>query len=418
MYKKILGIRAARIFDIAGFLMRFYAYMMNIGTVTMLTLAGYSFLTAGLASSLIAIVIFLISPRVSKLADELGQHKIVPTSAAIAIIGLSIMLITVQAHGPEPLLFAAAVLMGFIPNAQALVRARWTYLLRSGRLGEDSPSIRTVFSYEGMIDDIGFMFGPSVSIAIAAATIPIGGLLTGGILFAIGAAILSLSRSTEPIPGWASEQNSSKTTGQSASTHNKKSVFREYPIIRVLFTLMLLVGAFFGVFDVVSVSFAEDLGNPNIASIGLIGSAIISATVGLVFGMTKIRLSAAKQLLFFACFLGITFAFMAFINNVPMFLIISYLGGLFYSPFFITANSACECAVPNNRITEAITWINAGMTCGSAFGPSIAGVAIDTIGSIASFKIGAIIALCIPITALLFRKLILEQVRSSACLVR
>lgn len=402
--------------------MRFYTYMMNIGTVTMLTLAGYSFITAGLVSSLIAVVIFLVSPRVSKLADEKGQHKVVPISAAVALVGLAIMLATVQAHGPEPILFCAAVLMGFAPTAPALVRARWTYLIRSGKLGEDMPNIRTVFSYEGMIDDIGFMFGPSVSIAIAAATAPIGGLLAGGVLFAIGVTMLSLSRSTEPVPGWATAGSAAHKQGAGTDApqaiHNKKSVFREYPIVRVLFTLMLFTGAFFGIFDVVSVGFAEELGNPNIASIGLIGSAIISAIVGLLFGMAKIRASAAKQLMFFACFLGITFACMAFINNVPAFLIVSYVGGLFYSPFFITSNAACERAVPNNRITEAIAWINAGMTCGSAFGPTIAGFAIDTIGCIASFKIGAVIALCVPITALLFRRLILKQVRADSYQIR
>ena len=66
VYASLLRVRQAYAFDAGCFLMRFYAYMMNIGTVTMVTLAGYSFFIAGLTSSVIALSTFFISPRVSK----------------------------------------------------------------------------------------------------------------------------------------------------------------------------------------------------------------------------------------------------------------------------------------------------------------------------------------------------------------
>lgn len=87
VYRAILRVRQAYAFDVGGFLMRFYSYMMNIGTITMITLAGRSFLVAGLVSSAIALATFLISPRVSKLVDERGQHRVVPVAAAITLVG-------------------------------------------------------------------------------------------------------------------------------------------------------------------------------------------------------------------------------------------------------------------------------------------------------------------------------------------
>ena len=66
VYGAILSVRPARRFDIACLLMRMYGYMMNIGTVAMLSLAGYSFLESGLVSSVIALAIFLIGPRLGK----------------------------------------------------------------------------------------------------------------------------------------------------------------------------------------------------------------------------------------------------------------------------------------------------------------------------------------------------------------
>ena len=63
VYKKVLSVREAYPFDIACLLMRFFGSMLNIGVVTMITLSGYSFLTAGLSSSLLALSIFVVTPR-------------------------------------------------------------------------------------------------------------------------------------------------------------------------------------------------------------------------------------------------------------------------------------------------------------------------------------------------------------------
>lgn len=410
VYKSILAVREARWFDIAGFCMRFYGYMMNIGTVAMLTLAGYSVLTAGFVSSAIAFMVFIVSPRIGKLVDEHGQHRVVPVASAITLVGLAGMLATAQLHGPELLLYLSAVFMGFIPNAQALVRSRWTYLLRTGRLGKDAPDIRTIFSYEGVIDDIGFMLGPPASIAIATAVAPIAGLLSGGVLFAVGSAVMTLSRSTEPVPGWTA----SDATPAAVGGRKAKTVIREYPVVRVLFALMFFVGSFYGIFDTTGVAFAEEMGDPNIASIALMGSALVSVAVGFVFGMMRMSIAPYKQVVLFAVFIGVAYGSLALVFDVPTFFAVSFVGAVFYAPFLITANAACERAVPGRRLTESITWINAGCTLGLAVGPSLAGVVVEAWGSLASFDMGGAVAVMVPITALLCFRIIKRDVRSDA----
>lgn len=410
VYKSILAVREARWFDIAGFCMRFYGYMMNIGTVAMLTLEGYSVLTAGFVSSAIAFMVFIVSPRIGKLVDEHGQHRVVPVASSITLVGLAGMLATAQLHGPELLLYLSAVFMGFIPNAQALVRSRWTYLLRTGRLGKDAPDIRTIFSYEGVIDDIGFMLGPPASIAIATAVAPIAGLLSGGVLFAVGSAVMTLSRSTEPVPGWtASDAAPAAVGGRKA-----KTVIREYPVVRVLFALMFFVGSFYGIFDTTGVAFAEEMGDPNIASIALMGSALVSVAVGFVFGMVRISIAPYKQVVLFAVFIGVAYGSLALVFDVPTFFAVSFVGAVFYAPFLITANAACERAVPGRRLTESITWINAGCMLGLAVGPSLAGIVVEAWGSLASFDLGGAVAVMVPVTALLCFRIIKRDVRSDA----
>lgn len=146
--------------------------------------------------------LFLISPRVSKKIDERGQGAIVVPATCIALSGCAILLVTVLLKLPIALCFVGAVLMGFLPTPQALTRARWVYLVKSGRLGDGAPELKTVFSYEGVMDDIVFMVSPAISIALASGIHPIAGMGCGFICCVVGTLLLASSKDTEPVPGW------------------------------------------------------------------------------------------------------------------------------------------------------------------------------------------------------------------------
>ena len=130
-YGAMFRVRAAYSFEVGGLLVRMYAFMRTIGTVSMLTLSGYSYFMAGLVASVVAFALFLISPRVSKKIDERGQGAIVVPATCIALSGCAILLVTVLLKLPIALCLVGAVLMGFLPTPQALTRARWVYLVKS-----------------------------------------------------------------------------------------------------------------------------------------------------------------------------------------------------------------------------------------------------------------------------------------------
>ena len=69
VYKPVLAVRQAWAFDLGAALMRIFTCMVTIGSVSMLTLMGTSVLKAGLVSSVCALAVFLVSPRVSRLID-------------------------------------------------------------------------------------------------------------------------------------------------------------------------------------------------------------------------------------------------------------------------------------------------------------------------------------------------------------
>ncbi|WP_302964063.1 MFS transporter [uncultured Adlercreutzia sp.] len=417
VYKKVLAVRQAYPFDIACLLMRFFGSMLNIGVVTMITLSGYSFLTAGLASSLIALSIFVVTPRVSKRIDERGQSAVVPKAAAVSLVGLVVLVANVALKGPVWPLFVGALLVGFYPSPQAMARARWTYLIRSGRLGEAAPDLRTMFSYESVLDDAAFIFSPSISIALAAAIAPVAGMVVGGAAFAVGVVMLCASKGTEPVPGWsddtAAENAAAEVEGEPAAAGGeppRKSLLATSAAVRVLFVIYAFAGSFLGLFDTATVSLSEDLHSPDFAGAVLMASGAVSMTVGFLFGMVRLRAPLPKQLVVAACAVGLSFGTMFLIDSAPTLMIVALLGAATYSPLLIVANGVCERAVPDARLTEAITWLNAGYTCGAAFGPTTAGAIIDAFGTMASFKVGTVLCLGMPITAILCYRIVKRNI--------
>lgn len=428
VYKKVLRVREAYPFDIACLLMRFFGSMLNIGVVTMITLSGYSFLTAGLSSSLIALSIFVVTPRVSKRIDERGQSAVVPKAAAVSLLGLVVLIANVALHGPVWPLFVGALLVGFFPSPQAMARARWTYLIRSGRLGETAPDLRTMFSYESVLDDMAFIFSPSISIALAAAIAPVAGMVCGGVAFAVGVVLLCSAKGTEPYPGWSQGEAAGSAAdvadavadvagdgapaskgalaegaaaAASAASAPAKSLLATSSAVRVLFVIYAFAGSFLGLFDTATVSLSEDLNSPDFAGAVLMASGAVSMTAGFLFGMVRLRAPLPKQLVVAACAVGLSFGTMFLIDSAPTLMAVALLGACTYAPLLIVANGVCERAVPDARLTEAITWLNAGYTCGAAFGPTVAGALIDTFGTMASFKVGTLLCLGMPLTAIL-----------------
>lgn len=393
-YSAIFRTKAAYRFDIGTLLMRLFSYTTTIGTITTLTLAGASAFEASSVASLIAICMFFVAPRVSRRIDERGQSAVVPTAALIAMAGLALLLATTHFGLPFWLNYVAAPLISFLPNAQALARARWTFLITSGKLGDDAPPLKTVYAFENVLEDIAFMVGPAAVIAVSAAAFPAAGMSAGAIVYCVGAALMLSSKGTEPVPKPAA-----------ANERKGGSVLRTTPVVRVLFAVMILFGAVYGSFDTSAISYTESVDMAMLASAVFALESVFSVVVSFLFGLARFSMPMYKQVAVFAAIFGLLYGLFAFVGSPTSLIVIACISGMSYAPLYITANLACERAVPLEHLTEALSWISSGMSIGMVIGPVSAGAVVDAFGPLAGFDLVAVFALgviaialcCIPV---------------------
>ena len=395
-YSSVLKARQAYRFDIGALFMRLFSYTTTIGTITTLTLSGASALESTSVASLIAVCMIFVAPRVSKRIDERGQSAIVPGATAIAAAGIVLLLATTFFGWPFWLNYVAAPLISFLPNAQALVRTRWSFLIQTKRLGADAPALKTAYAYEGVLEDIAFMVGPALVVALAAGITPIAGMGVGIVIYCIGAALLISSKDTEPEPGWGTAPQ----TGEKGS-----SVLRTSPVVRVLFAIMILYGCVYGSFDAAAISYCDSIDMAILASAVFAVESMFSVVMSVLFGMLGIAAPLRKQFVLFNIAFGLLYALMALINSPESLLVIACIAALSYAPMYITLNVTCERAVPSANLTEALSWISSGTSVGMVIGPIAAGAVIDAAGPLAGFDLTSCFALgivvlvvcCIPI---------------------
>src|SRR5690606_13622272 len=91
-------------------------------------------------------------------------------------------------------LYVACVGIGCVPSLGAMIRARWAALYRG------TPQLHTAYSFESVVDEVCFIFGPIISIGLSTAWFPVAGPLLAACFLAVGVFWLSAKRATEPAP--------------------------------------------------------------------------------------------------------------------------------------------------------------------------------------------------------------------------
>src|SRR5690349_11121070 len=368
-YKEIFRVRGTKEFAAAAFIARMPVAMAPIGIVTMLSQLRDEYWLAGAVAATFTFANAVIAPQISRLVDKWGQFRLVVPTTAVAVVAFTLMMVTANPKWPRWTLFVGALLAASMPSISAMVRARWTELFR------DRPELSTAFAFESAADELVYIIGATLSVALSVTLFPEAGVLASTLLLMLGTAAFVLQRKTEP--------------ARRRSKHASRSSAILLRPVQLITLTMVFVGAIFATAEVTTVALTRNLGNPDAASLVIAGYAAGSFVVGVVIGGLKLRAQLHRQLLVALSALLVTTLPLLLADTVPWLAATIFLSGIAVSPTFITAFGLVERRVPPAVLTEGVTWVGTGIGIGMAAGAFVTGWVVDTFGARNGFWVSA-----------------------------
>ncbi|MGA6172682.1 MFS transporter [Streptomyces sp. NPDC012600] len=356
-------------FSAAGFVARMPLSMAGIGIITMLSQMRGEYGLAGAVSAVFTLSTALCGPRISRLVDRRGQGRVLLPATGAGVLAMGVLLLCARYDAPVWTLFVSAVVAGTMPNMAAMVRARWTHVYRG------SDRLRTAYSLESVVDELTFVVGPALSVALSTALFPEAGPLVAAVLLILGVLMFVPQKRTEP-----------PVIRHSADGTPAASVLRGGPLALLALTLVA-GGTIVGTVDVVSVAFAEEQGSPAGAGIVLSVYAVGSAGAGLAFGALGLITPLPRLLLLSTAGTALTTLPLLLVSDLATLSAAVFFSGLFFAPTMIVVMGLVERTVPPAALTEGMTWAITGLSVGVALGASLSGGMVDRFGPSGGFAV-------------------------------
>ncbi|MBM7168924.1 MFS transporter [Streptomyces sp. G44] len=366
-YRALFAAPGTKAFSTAGFLGRMPLSMMGIGIVTMVSQLTGRYGLAGALSATVALSAAAIGPQISRLVDRHGQRRVLRPATLVSLAAVAGLLLCAKFETPDWTLFVFAALVGCVPSVGSMIRARWAVLYRG------TPQLHTAYSFESVVDEVCFIFGPIISIGLSTVWFPEAGPLLAGGFLAAGVFWLTAQRATEPVP-------------HPREHHTGGSALRSGGL-QVLVATFVATGAIFGSVDVVTVAYAEAEGHKSAASLVLAVYALGSCLAGAVFGLLHFKGAPALRWLLGVCAMAVSMIPLQLVGNLLFLAVALFVAGLSIAPTMITTMALVEEHVPRAKLTEGMTWVSTGLAVGVALGSSAAGWVIDAAGPDAGYTV-------------------------------
>lgn len=353
---------------LVAFIGRLPLSMVGLGSVLLVASRTGSYGLGGAVAAVGAVTTAIAGPVIGRLADSLGQRRVLlPVVAVFVASGLA-FLMAVNRHWPQWTLYVAAGATGAcIPPVSSMIRVRWTHLLRG------SPRLPTALAMESVVDEFVFIVGPVLVTFLSTTGHATTGVVTAFTLAAVGSVLFAAQRRTEPPPGGA-ESSSGPTAMRT-------------PGLRVLFVVGAAIGTVLGTLEISLVAYADHAGHKALSGVLIAGLAVGSMVSGIGWGTVSWRLPLRHRLAGVLALLTVLTLPLVLIGSVWLLIPFVVLTGVTVSPSLISSFTLAELIVPRPAVTEAFTWIGTALALGVAVGASVAGKVVDLVGANASFLV-------------------------------
>jgi MFS family permease len=381
-YRRVLAVPGAFAFSATGLVARLPISMVSLGIVLLVSEATGSYGLAGAVAAAYLVGNALMAVVQGRMADRLGQSRVLPWTILVFTVALSLMMWAVQADWATPAPHLLAALGGAAqPQIGSCVRARWSHNVA------DKPTLQTAFALEAVVDETVFMLGPIIVTVLATTVHPLLGLGTAVAAGLVGTLALAAQRATEP--------PAHRGTGRQGPR-----VPMGWQVLGPLVLAGAATGVLFGGIEVATVAFAEELGRTSLAGPLLALFALGSLLAGFFSGTVNWRSSNATRFRWGMAALAAAVAPLPFVGGITTLGLVLFVAGFAISPTLIAIVAWVQETVPARRLTEGISIVTTGMAVGLAPGAAAVGAVIDRHGASASYwvpvtaaALGALIAL-------------------------
>ena len=278
-YRQVLSKPGAVAFSASGFLARLPISMVTLGIVLLISAKTDSYGLAGGISAAFVVASCLAALLQGRLIDRLGQARVLLPAVAACTVSLCLLVWAVDAGYRVPLPHVFAALAGAtMPAVGAAVRARWTHVLT------DPAERQTAFALEAVVDEM---------------HLPVRAPARHGARHH-GRPCCRPARGDR---GRASRHPRSSARSEAPSrrphpTHSESGVKVAMPWRRLLPVALVssALGGLFGSTEVVTVAFADELGDKAIAGVLLALWAFGSLVAGFITGAVTWRSGPATRI--------------------------------------------------------------------------------------------------------------------------
>ncbi|MCX4681344.1 MFS transporter [Streptomyces sp. NBC_01433] len=314
---------------------------------------GHSLATASLLAALYGIAPALGLPLLGRLADLRGLPLPCHTGAALVAAALGTLALTGTSHLPLTAICVALAGAG-CPPLEGGLRSLWHAVL------PDDAHVRTAYTLDSSTQQIVYVTGPALSIAIATWLSPAAALALAAAVTLAGSLAFATAR---PARTWRAAPR----------RPDRRGVLRP-PAMRPLLISLVFLGATIGALDVAGIAVAERQDASWFA--GALPAAFSAA--GLLGGVLYARFQPATAprsrhlMLLGAAFTAGWLPLLAPLP-APAILVLAMLPGALFVPLLTVASLTLTSVAPPGTSTETVGWMSSAIRLGLAGGTALAG---------------------------------------------
>ncbi|MBW3088061.1 MFS transporter [Bifidobacterium sp. 82T24] len=414
-YAIIFRTPGAKAFSAAAAVARLPISMMGLGIVLALNHIYGNWTTAGAMSAVYVLSAAVVTPFYARLFDRFGQRRVGRVALMLQVVAMLSFALGALLRVPIPTLFVLAVLMGVTQFAfGALVRTRWAWALRGEK---DDTLLNAAYAFESAVDETVFVLGPILAAFLATSVHPVSQLVVPALCALCGGmAFFSLKSTQPPVIATPAEVPQSGEGGVVSDGGNVRDGVATrrigtrrhvrsallYPGIALLVLVFVAFNMSFSAFDVSVTAITKSMGLERIVGLQLALFAVGSLVGALVFGSLRLKGSHWSHMVILLAVLSVWYVgFRLSADNLVVLGILEVFAGLFVAPSFATGNLIVKDIVPDESLTEGLSWLNTGNSVGVSLGSSVAGVVLDAFGPHAGMWIPFAATACsVPLAAL------------------